>query len=82
MSVDMKQPKPLVTLRRATVLFVFVVVLVVFGPVFLGAPKAQTNCHLRDSRHETRLDFTFIPPGYDCVYFNDGGQEVERVRAR
>jgi hypothetical protein len=82
--VEMVEPKPLVTLRGAILLFLcFLVGLVVLGVgarVAWGA-RLSDEC-MRDSpdwRLESSRRITLFPPGVECVYLNRGAV-VRRVR--
>jgi hypothetical protein len=83
--VETVQPKPLLTLRGALFLFVLTFVLVVFGWFVLafGGERGLSECGDRAPQwHNTvERDFTFFPPGFDCVFLNDRGEVVGRVRA-
>ena len=80
------EPVPLVTMRRAVVasaVFILTLITVWFGWIFVSGERTLTECSFRnDKSSQTTTDFTFLPPGEDCVFLDDRGREVGRVRAR
>jgi hypothetical protein len=85
--VEVVEPKPLVTLRRALALFLgLVVVLIVlgFGAMAVQSERAAVECMARAPswRVETTVEIKFFPPGRECVYRNRRGEVVGRSRYR
>ena len=82
--MEQVEPKPLLTLRGALVLFLlFLGGIVLSGSLARVAWGAQLSDEcMRDSpdwRLESERRITLFPPGVQCVYLNRG-QVVRRVR--
>jgi hypothetical protein len=83
--VGLVEPKPLVTLRGAVVLFLCLLVgLVVLGSgtrVVWGAMLSDECLTDRpDWRLTSATHITLFPPGVECVYLTDRGEVVGRKR--
>ena len=87
--VELVEPKPLVTLRRAVFLFLgllFVLIVLGFGTRVAWGVRVSSECMART--HSWRLDstkqreqrITLFPPGVECVYLNRRGEVVGRNR--
>lgn len=84
--VELVEPKPLVTPRRALVLFLGLIlasIAVAYGAVFVQGERALTDCSMRGpgrpTSYSTESDFNFFPPRWNCVFRNDQGEVVGRT---
>jgi hypothetical protein len=83
--VELVEPKPLVTPRRAVVLFLgllFALIVFGFGARVVQGDRASRDCSAGAPRGRLSSErtVTLFPPGVECVYLNRRGEVVGRNR--
>lgn len=84
--MELAEPKPLVTPRRAVVLFVSLLLgLMAFGSLARVVSGLRASNECMADRPGVRLGWseqrvTLFPPGVECVYLNRQGEVVGRNR--